>query len=295
VTVEAAERATRPWWDQEQIDAPLILAIDSSSRTGSLAVLKGHAVVAEASWTAHGPGGSLHLDLATRLLADHGLTLSQLHGVVVATGPGSFTGVRAGISVGQGLAEALSIPLIGVPTLDGLVAQIAGLARPGDLVCAIVSAGRGAIHAWTVLVQRLRATRLYEACGDPVTASIEEVAVALGVVGQATRRRIVIGGEVDSKQARLYMDLVPRATVLSPTETQRRAAWLAGLARPALDAVRSGSALLNDTRVLDVRFPEAVQPVYLSAPTGSRSLDLGWRVPLKADHSVTQNAVQLTE
>ncbi|NDF39662.1 MAG: hypothetical protein EB140_12165, partial [Proteobacteria bacterium] len=59
------------WWDDDA-GSDLLLAIDSSSRTGSLAVLRGHYVLAEASWTATGPGGALHLGYAELLLQSHG-------------------------------------------------------------------------------------------------------------------------------------------------------------------------------------------------------------------------------
>lgn len=275
MTEDVAVPTVNAWWDDDLAGAPLVLSIDSSSRTGSLAVVRGHAVVAEASWTAHGPGGSLHLDLAMRLLADHGLRLSQLEGVVVATGPGSFTGTRAGISVGQGLAEALSIPLIGVPTLRGLVAQMAGYTRVGDVTCAIVAAGRGAIHAWAAVATPSR----FASCGEPVTATVQEVAVALALLTSGTITRVVIGGEIDPGHARIIREAVPWAVVLSPTETQRRAAWLAMLARADLDAkLYATRAPHEGAEVADQWFPEDVQPHYLVTSAEPRPLDFGWRV-----------------
>ena len=239
--------------------------------------MRGHAVVAEASWTAHGPGGSLHLDLAARLMADHGLTPDLLAAVVVATGPGSFTGIRAGVSVGHGLAEALSIPLIGVPTLSGLVAQMSGHACAGDIACAIISAGRGAIHAWSAVIGNGPA----ESCGEPVTATVQEVAAALAIIGTATSRRVVVGGEVDAEQARLFLASVPSCFVLSPTVTQRRAAWLAELARPMLAAMHADPSLWGGAAGGHVtHFPEDVQPLYVVPHIGTRPPDLGWRVPL---------------
>ena len=276
VTVDAAEPTMPAWWDDDSADAPLVLAIDSSSRTGSLAVLRGHVVVAEASWSAHGPGGSLHLDLATRLMSDHGLNLSQLQGVVVATGPGSFTGTRAGISVGQGIAEALAIPLVGVPTLHGLVAQMSGYAQPGDIACAIIAAGRGAIHAWAAVV----GSRHARPCGDPVTATVQEVAVALAVVGSASQGRVVIGGEIDAGQAKIFLACVPGAILLPPLVTQRRAAWLAESARPILRAMDAKPEPGSDVRDGETRwFPEDVQPLYLASPTAPRPAHLGWHYP----------------
>ena len=297
--VKNAELADSPWWGEDLDGSRLILAIDSSSRIGSLAVVRGHSIVAEASWTAHGPGGSLHLDLAARLLADHELKLSHLQGIVVATGPGSFTGIRAGISVGQGLAEALSIPLVGVPTLHGIVAQVSGLARPGDLVCAIVGAGRGTIHAWTVVLEQTGESTRFVSCGEFVTTSVEDVALALAILRQATGRRVVIGGELDSGQARICAAAVPRASILSPVETQRRAAWLVGLARPSLHAMWSDVATPDfSSGIRTVSHPEGVQPIYSTSASEGRPTDLGWRVPvhteIPVDHFAAEAAAEAT-
>lgn len=276
VNVDAAQMPVSAWWDDESVEWPLVLAIDSSSRTGSLAVLKGHTVVAEASWSAHGPGGSLHLDLATRLMADHGLRLSQVQGVVVATGPGSFTGTRAGISVGQGIAEALSIPLVGVPTLHGLVVQMTGYARVGDLACALIAAGRGGVYAWAAVVGAQR----FGSCGDPVTATVQDVADALGAISSVSTGRVVIGGEIDAAQARIVLASVPEAVVLPPVVTQRRAAWLAALARPMLRGWHVQSGIGADGRDGETRwFPEDVQPHYLVKADEPRAPNLGWHYP----------------
>jgi tRNA threonylcarbamoyladenosine biosynthesis protein TsaB len=56
------------------------------------------------------------------LFAEAGATPSQLTGLVVGTGPGSFTGTRIGLSVARGLAVALELPVAGVSTLDALAA-----------------------------------------------------------------------------------------------------------------------------------------------------------------------------
>ena len=274
---EPALPHAREWWDDEPMAAPLVLAIDSSSRIGSLALMRGRSVIAEASWTAHGPGGSLHLDMATRLMGDHGLTVGMLRAIVVATGPGSFTGTRAGISVGQGLAEALSIPLIGVPTLEALALQLSGNARSGDVVCAVIGAGRDAVHAWTAVVGRTGPV----SCGDTVTATLHEVATALTVLATISDLRVLVGGELDAGQARIIAESVPGSVVLSPTITQRRAAWLVDLARPALDAIGVNRLTRDGERdSLDAGSPEDVQPVYLMPQSGPRPADPGWQVPL---------------
>jgi len=73
--------------------------------------------------------------------ADAGISIHEIDGIAVSIGPGSFTGLRIGLSMAKGLALGLDIPLIEVPTLDGIVSQIPGycgwacvllLARKGE-------------------------------------------------------------------------------------------------------------------------------------------------------------------
>jgi tRNA threonylcarbamoyl adenosine modification protein YeaZ len=79
-------------------------------------------------------------------LRQAGNAYADLSAVAVSTGPGSFTGVRVGVSAARGLALALKLPAIGVTTLEALAAQ-ARQTFPGRAVLAALDAGRGEIHA----------------------------------------------------------------------------------------------------------------------------------------------------
>ena len=75
-------------------------------------------------------------------LAKAGSTYADLGAIVVAVGPGSFTGVRVGVAAARGLALALGVPAVGVTTLEALARQ-AREERPGHPVVARIEAGRG--------------------------------------------------------------------------------------------------------------------------------------------------------
>ena len=123
----------------------IILALDSSADTVSAAVLRDDEPLAERSWHVprlagrSGPHGGL-LGVAAATLADARVALEAVELVAVATGPGSFNGIRAGIASAEGLALALDVPAVGVPTLDALAYQHVGRA---GVVCAVLPAGRG--------------------------------------------------------------------------------------------------------------------------------------------------------
>jgi tRNA threonylcarbamoyladenosine biosynthesis protein TsaB len=118
------------------------------------------------------------LEDADELLRASGAERSELTGLVVGTGPGSFTGLRLGLAAARGLALALELPVAGVSTLDALAAG-----APGAVP--VVDAGRREVFT-------LRG-------GEPVVCAPQDVAAALVVGDGALRYRSVLeehGAEV---------------------------------------------------------------------------------------------------
>jgi tRNA threonylcarbamoyl adenosine modification protein YeaZ len=107
----------------------VILVIDTSASTAAIALIDAAQGVREEVFAPKGPG---LLPLLRRIAGTHTITK-----VAVATGPGSFTGLRVGVSFGLGLAMGLRIPIAPLPTLD------LQAARSDEPVTAIVDAGRG--------------------------------------------------------------------------------------------------------------------------------------------------------
>ena len=98
----------------------LILSLDTTTRSGSCALLQDDRVVHEQTGDgSRDQAERLPRDLAT-LLEREGVTLPDVDAFAVATGPGSFTGLRVGIATMQGLAMAMQKPLIGVSAFDAL-------------------------------------------------------------------------------------------------------------------------------------------------------------------------------
>lgn len=121
----------------------LILAIDTSTEQAGLALMEDGTPRTEWAWTAAG-NHSHHLDTLLRsMLAVEGMETRALTAIVAATGPGSFSGLRVGVSFAKGLALALGIPLVGVSTLD--VAAFPSLRNDSD-VLATIPAGREQLY-----------------------------------------------------------------------------------------------------------------------------------------------------
>jgi tRNA threonylcarbamoyladenosine biosynthesis protein TsaB len=135
----------------------MILAIDGSTNWCCIALAKGSSLVAEKGWLSkRGHTVDLTSEIAATL-RQVGATLEQIEGVVVATGPGSFSGLRAAMAVAKGIAFARGIPIVGIPTMDALAA----LAYPSPYpVWCIIQLGRGRVAAARYRVDALPPQRL---------------------------------------------------------------------------------------------------------------------------------------
>lgn len=177
----------------------LVLAIDTSTRVGGVALCEGGQVLGEDTWQAGGHQTTQVLPAAARLWERAGHTVRDLALVVVAIGPGSFTGLRVGLSLAKGLCLPLGIPLVGVPTLDALAYQVtAGIARTARLV-AVVNAGRGMYYAGTYTASSGQLRREAEFA---VVSAEELVALARGQRGE-----VVVAGELDEAGCALRTEL----------------------------------------------------------------------------------------
>lgn len=229
----------------------MLLALDTATTTASLALydLTANALVAEWTWEARRRQTQDLLGAAQGLLAQTSQTVDELTTLAVTTGPGSFTGVRIGISTVKGIALGLTTPphVIGLPTLTVTAAPWLPLltSAAATVVCALIQAGRGRYN-WLFCTA---ANTLWQpGVDDHHSGTLAELITALH--GQP--QPIWLVGEVDPALHAAAAQL-SHVTVIDATSGWRRAGHLARLAALQLAA--------GNTTPVDL-----LQPLYLRTP-----------------------------
>ena len=220
----------------------MLLGIDTATQMASVALYdpsRGQ-VLAEESWHSVNRHTVELMPRLDRLLGQQGIAPTALAGLVVSLGPGSFTGLRIGLSVAKGLALALNLPIAGIPTLD-VVAQ-PHMIQPLP-IWAILQAGRGRICA----AQYSRRKGHWQQMGETLLTTLPELC-------KEVKEPSLFCGEIDAPAAdgirqRLGLEMI----IATPAASVRRAAYLAEL---GWERLARG----------DVDDPASLSPIYLKSP-----------------------------
>jgi tRNA threonylcarbamoyladenosine biosynthesis protein TsaB len=122
----------------------LVLGIETSTRQGGAALVDERGLVSEYTLNVEVTHSERLLPAIDRMLADASVSLSGLGGLAVSIGPGSFTGLRIGLSTAKGLAYATGLPLVGVPSLEALAWATPAARWP---VCPVLDARKQEVYA----------------------------------------------------------------------------------------------------------------------------------------------------
>lgn len=158
----------------------LVMGIDTSTTQGGVALLSGQGVICEYTLNIKATYSERLLPLIDRALQDAGITLGQVEGVAVAVGPGSFTGLRIGLSTAKGLVVVGGQPLVGVSTLEAMAWTLPFCAHP---VCPILDARKGEIYCALFRHEGDRLIRLMDdtaTAPDRLLSRIQQPTVFLG-------------------------------------------------------------------------------------------------------------------
>ena len=215
------------------------LAIDTSSDTAGIALSRKGELLASLTWqTAQNHTVDLLPNLVC-LLQRTGAELDSAEAIIVAKGPGSFNGLRVGVSTAKGLASALNIRLLGVSTFE---AEAYPFAFTGLAIRPIHRAGREEI-----------ATALYRQEDDGWRCLEAENLTTVMAVCRRIRQRTILCGDIPSHIVSEIRQNVGRRAMISQSGSQSRAACL------AIVGWRKLSRGEQDD-------PATLQPLYLRPP-----------------------------
>ncbi|NPV08373.1 MAG: tRNA (adenosine(37)-N6)-threonylcarbamoyltransferase complex dimerization subunit type 1 TsaB [Anaerolineae bacterium] len=191
--------------------------MDTATAVASVALWSPYRLMAEETWASEANHTVELLPTIARLLERSHVQPRDLSGLAATRGPGSFTGVRIGVSLVKGLALALGIPLATVPTLDVIAYGQSSRHLP---VRAVIQAGRGRLcwadYRWH--------RRRWSQQGEVSLGRPEDLVANV-------RGRTLFCGELYEEEVTLIQrTLGPAAVVASPAEGLRRAGYLAELA-----------------------------------------------------------------
>ena len=194
-----------------------ILALDTASATGSVALLDGSKLVAESLLNIKAVHSERLLDQVQQVLQAGKLTLEELDLIAVVRGPGSFTGLRIGLATAKGLAQAANLQVLGVSSLQLLAMNLPLCALP---VCAFLDARKQEVYTALYFWRE----------GIPVAAGPELVLPPEKALRRLDGEVALVGDAVDLYRPLIDEILGERARVPAACHHQPRASAAAALA-----------------------------------------------------------------
>jgi tRNA threonylcarbamoyladenosine biosynthesis protein TsaB len=208
----------------------MLIAIDTSTAQIGLALYDGESIAGELVWQSRAHHTEQLAPALAGLLDRVSLKIDSIEALGVAIGPGSFTSLRVGLAFVKGLALARHLPLIGIPTLDIVVAAVplsdsnfSGTASTGSgpsrKLAAVLQAGRGRLA-----VGWYKPTPTgWLAEGPATTTTADELE-------QKIHRPVIICGELSPEDRHCLGRKFKNITLASPAQCVRRPGILAELA-----------------------------------------------------------------
>jgi tRNA threonylcarbamoyladenosine biosynthesis protein TsaB len=194
----------------------VLLALDTSTRSIGVALYDSDHVISESVWISVDHHTVELAPGVEETLHRAGVSREELQALAVATGPGSFTGLRIGLALAKGMALALHIPLVGIPTLDALAAS-----QPlqAAYLVTVLLAGRGRLATSWYEVEN----GAWQHTGEIIVLTVEELSKRIQHPTQ-------VCGELTGEERRTLARKRRNVLLASPAQSVRRPSYLAELA-----------------------------------------------------------------
>lgn len=201
----------------------MILAIDTATNFAGLALYNQDALWAEEVWLATRNHSVTLLPRLAQMLENAQLNVAQLEAIAVAIGPGSYTGVRVGVSLAKGLALPHNLSVIGVPTLAITAYPLQDQSLP---IVAVAQAGRNRL-----LVARYRPANDETALQEIEAPSLNTLSQ---LIASLTQPALVVGELNAEQRAKIRKEAPAKIQLAGALHHPRRPGALAALAAQKL-------------------------------------------------------------
>lgn len=236
----------------------LILAVDTSAKPVSCALAEDGRVLASFYANTGLTHSQTLMPMIENLLRISGRSVADLDVLAVNAGPGSFTGVRIGVSAVKGLAFTENLPCVPVSTLLSMAENVA--TNPSEIVCSLMDARCQQVYG--ALFERDSDGNLLRICPDAAltVAEMGEMLSALQKQPRYQSRPIVLVGDGSELCYRLWKDSIPNVQLAPASVRYQNASATAVIACQYFNKGQTVSA-------------EELQPVYLRLPQAERELN----------------------
>ena len=224
----------------------LIFALDSSALPASAALLEDDKILSEFYINTKQTHSQTLMPMVDAVLKTAQKSLDDLDCIAVSAGPGSFTGVRIGVSCVKGMAMMKNIPCAGVSTLRAMAENAKGM---DGVVCAVMDARCGQVY-----------NAMFKVSGDSIERLCEDRALPISELYaecEGYGERLVLVGDGAALCYKTFAAF--GAKLLQPQLLYQRAS---GVAFAAKEMIESGKTVV----------PDALMPVYLRLPQAEREL-----------------------
>jgi tRNA threonylcarbamoyladenosine biosynthesis protein TsaB len=176
----------------------IILGLDTSGYINAVGIADGDRILANNRFPARTDTLEQIVDNIDVTLKQAGISLNEVGGIGVGLGPGSWTGIKVGVTVGKMLAYAAGKPVAGIPTLEALAYQAKAskiaLLNEDSTVCSVIAAG----------VKDMVYAALYNVQGDEVVREDDYFAGDARKLGELVVDKVTLAGD----GAEHYMELI---------------------------------------------------------------------------------------
>ncbi|MBO4337728.1 MAG: tRNA (adenosine(37)-N6)-threonylcarbamoyltransferase complex dimerization subunit type 1 TsaB [Lachnospiraceae bacterium] len=208
-----------------------LAALDSSGIVASAALIMDGVLLAEYSIDYKKTHSQTLLPMLDTIFKMTDTEPGSLDAVAVASGPGSFTGLRIGSATAKGLALALDIPIVEVPTLDAMAYQMFGF---DGIICPMLDARRGQVYTALYTFEKDKLVQVHTCCAVEAEKIIEAAA--------DTGKRVIFSGEGSDLYKELISERIKKSLFAPAHMARQRAGAVAALGALYLEEGRAVNA-----------------------------------------------------